>query len=64
MYVGAFSVRALAPALSHPRKGEGVGEYDFWNLLQVRGERAMDGIRTRDNRDHNPVLCQLSYHRH
>ena len=23
-----------------------------------------DGFRTRDNRDHNPVLCQLSYTHH
>ena len=23
-----------------------------------------DGGRTRDNRDHNPVLCQLSYTHH
>ena len=29
-----------------------------------RLKRAIDGIRTRDTRDHNPVLYQLSYDRH
>lgn len=33
---------------------------------QRKGGRdgARDGIRTHDTRDHNPVLCQLSYSRH
>jgi hypothetical protein len=26
--------------------------------------RVIDGIRTRDTRDHNPVLYQLSYDHH
>jgi hypothetical protein len=30
----------------------------------IRKTRVIDGTRTRDNRDHNPVLYQLSYDHH
>ena len=43
----ADSLRVLAGHMKRPRRCRGLG--------------VSDGARTRDNRDHNPVLYQLSY---
>jgi hypothetical protein len=45
----------------HPQLGYGPFALTPRGLLKAG---ARDGIRTRDTRDHNPVLYQLSYSRH